>query len=137
MNRYASGYTLCSLLSIFGFAAIALSTICSFFFIYMYVSIDIPGGEFLLGIAFVILIFGFFQGITSLGMGAIGRAILDGSVAQQEISENLFANLDGNLIKSGHEATSSKQVPYSNKPYLRESADIDFSKIRPMKPPEN
>lgn len=89
MNRYTSGYTLCSILSFFGITVIIASTACSFFFFYIYFSSNLSGGAPIAGFGFVTLIFGFFQGITSIGMGAIGRAILDGSTAQQEIVQKI------------------------------------------------
>jgi hypothetical protein len=91
VNKYSSGYTLCSLVSIFGVIVIVISTLCAFFFFFVYFSTDLPGGATVLGMGVVFLLFGFFQGITSLGIGAIGRALLDGSIAQQEVAQSIAA----------------------------------------------
>jgi hypothetical protein len=108
VNKYSSGYTLCSLLSIFGVIVIVVSTLCALFLFFVYFSADLRGGAQVLGIGVVVLLFGFFQGITSLGIGAIGRALLDGSIAQQEVAQKIAA-----LPVA---AVSNLPPPYWNKP---------------------
>ena len=74
MNKYSTGYALINI-----FAALGVVLIFISFIIGALVSRE--GG----GLGYVIIIFGAFQGVIIVGMGSIGRAVLDGSIAQQEL----------------------------------------------------
>lgn len=80
MNRYASGYTLVSLISIFGWGVVAVSLVGG-------LSWASSAPEGLGYIGFIVAVSGVVQGIILLGIGAIGLAILDGSVATQRSFE--------------------------------------------------
>lgn len=81
MNKYPSGYALVSLISVFGWIVIVVSIIGG-----LVMLASAPVGMRYIG--WTIAIAGSVQGLLLSGMGAIGLAILDGSIAQQEISAN-------------------------------------------------
>lgn len=76
MNKYASGYALVNIFAVLGVILIIVSFVLG-------ALIAGEGG----GLGYVMMIFGAFQGLIIVGMGSLGRAVLDGSVAQQEILE--------------------------------------------------
>ena len=82
MNKYASGYTLIQILSVIGWFVIAISVIGGIFILS-----NAERGMGWVGIS--VAVAGSFQGLLLLGIGAIGTAILDGSVAQQEVAANI------------------------------------------------
>jgi len=86
MNKYASGYTAMSIISLVGWIVIGLSIICGFL-----VSMNREMGY----IGLIIAVSGTVQGLILLGVGSIGSAILDGSTAQQEIIAEMRKNSDG------------------------------------------
>lgn len=84
MNKYASGYTLIQILSVIGWLIIIVSIIGG-----VLIASNADRGMGWVGIS--VAVAGSFQGLLLLGMGAIGTAILDGSVASQrniEIKEH-------------------------------------------------
>jgi hypothetical protein len=78
MNKYASGYTAMGLISVVGWLVIAVSLIGG-----IAMAGTMPRGMGYIG--FIVAIAGAVQGLLLLGVGALGLAILDGSIAQQEI----------------------------------------------------
>lgn len=76
MNKYASGYTLIQILSVIGWFVIVISVIGGIF-----ISLNAERGMVWVGIS--VAVAGSFQGLLLLGIGAVGTAILDGSVASQ------------------------------------------------------
>lgn len=78
MNKYSFGYSLLSFVSTVG-ALVALGSIV----LGVYVFLEAPRGMEYTGI--VISVGGFIQGLFLFGVAEIGRAILDGSLAQQEL----------------------------------------------------
>jgi hypothetical protein len=79
MNKYSSGYAAISVISFFGWIVIAVSIIGG-----IAVLSNAPPGLGYMG--WIIAVAGAVQGLLLLGMGAIGLAILDGSIAQQEVA---------------------------------------------------
>jgi hypothetical protein len=123
MKRYSSGYVLISLNSLIGWITIIFSIIGG---IIIVVNAE-RGLEF---IGFIVMVAGPIQGLILLGFGAVGKAILDGSLAQQdslssikEIAFKLNQNEDFNK-----NITTQRTAPY-NPP--------DFSKVTPMRPVED
>lgn len=78
MNKYSSGYILLSFLTVIG----ALVSFVSIAF-GVYIFFESPRGVGYTGI--IIAIGGFIQGLFLYGVAEIGRAILDGSLAQQDL----------------------------------------------------
>lgn len=76
MNKYASGYTLIQILSAIGWLIILISVVGGIF-----IASNAERGMGWVGIS--VGVAGSFQGLLLLGMGAIGTAILDGSLASQ------------------------------------------------------
>ena len=96
MNKYDSGYVLTQALSVVGWLVIVLSVVCG-----AVVGFNVSNDMGWIG--FVIAIVGGFQGLLLIGAGTIGAAILDGSVAQQEIlskQASLNAHNSGKQIES-------------------------------------
>lgn len=81
MNKYASGYTLLQVLSGAGWLVLVASIIGGIF-----VGANAPRNMGWIG--FVVAIAGGFQGLLLIGVSAIGDAVLDGSVAQQEARDH-------------------------------------------------
>lgn len=115
MNRYASGYTLISLISVIGWLAIVLSVVGG-----IIIGVNAPRGAGYIG--FTLAIAGSFQGLLLLGVGAIGQAVLDGSIAQQSAAASLEA-----LSRVNGVSAPQEYRPQFNTP------EVDFSKIQPMK----
>ncbi|PWL19804.1 MAG: hypothetical protein DCO81_07725 [Candidatus Aquiluna sp. XM-24bin5] len=78
MNKYSSGYNLITFVSFLG-ALVAIGSIGFGVFVF----VESPRGLEYTGI--FIAVGGFIQGLFLLGFAEIGRAILDGSLAQQEL----------------------------------------------------
>lgn len=101
MNKYASGYALANIFAVLGVVLIVASLISGT------IIADESGA-----LGFVVIIFGAFQGIIVIGMGSIGRAILDGSVAQQQLLDIHQSNKGkdkGRNNKGGSTASSLKK----------------------------
>jgi hypothetical protein len=81
MNKYASGYTLIQILSVIGWLIIVVSIFGGIF-----IASNAVRGMGWVGIS--VAIGGSFQGLLLLGIGAIGTAILDGSIALQNLLSN-------------------------------------------------
>lgn len=132
MNRYASGYTLISLISVIGWLAIALSLIGG-----IIIGANAPRGLGYIG--FTIAITGSFQGLLLLGVGAIGAAILDGAIVARrsfELQENFFSTFkscrsepksgfDGARDSNSVEKTSPSAEEEESRKKLREELRDD------------
>ena len=95
MNKYPSGYALVSLISVFGWIIIVASIIGGLFMLS-----SAPAGMRYIG--WIVAIAGSVQGLLLSGMGAIGLAILDGSIAQQGILSVLNERGSVSSSKSSH-----------------------------------
>ena len=78
MSKYSSGYSLMQMLPVLGWIVIAISLIGG-------ISIGSNAPRGMGGIGFLVAIIGGFQGFMLLVLWAIGTAILDGSIAQQDL----------------------------------------------------
>jgi hypothetical protein len=97
MGKYASGYVLTAAMSVLGAIVIVVSIIGG-----LVVMSNAPRGEE--GLGWVLIIAGSVQGFLLIGIGAIGTAILDGSVAQQDLLSNQIST---GAVKS-HKQDDSK-----------------------------
>ena len=105
MNKYASGYALVNIFAMLGAILIIISFVLG-------ALIAGEGG----GLGYVIMIFGAFQGLIIVGMGSLGRAVLDGSVAQQELLELHRSNKSRDKAKQDASPISrAKQVAQVDK----------------------
>lgn len=105
MNKYASGYTLVNIFAVLGVLLIIVSLV-----------IGVLVADEIGTLGYVIIIFGAFQGLIIVGMGSIGRAVLDGSVAQQKILDIHQSNRGkekGRHNKGGSVVSSSKKANQS------------------------
>lgn len=83
MKKYSSGYALIWLISLLGSVLIVISVLGG-----LYIGLKAPPGMEYLGL--LVVIGGSVQGLLLIGVGAIGTAILDGSIAQQEANDRIW-----------------------------------------------
>jgi hypothetical protein len=105
MNKYASGYALVNIFAVLGVVLIFVSLV-----------IGVLVADEIGTLGYVIIIFGAFQGLIVVGMGSIGRAVLDGSVAQQQILDIHQSNRGkekGRHNKGGPAVSNSKNANQS------------------------
>jgi hypothetical protein len=98
MNKYSSGYALMQMLSLLGILVIVCSVGLGIFIFAMNDRLS----EF---VGITAIIYGGFSGLVLMGMGAIGGAILDGSVSQQRTEKEIVWLIE--------EVRSSKSVERS------------------------
>jgi hypothetical protein len=105
MNKYASGYTAISIITVFGWITICASVIIGLI-ILLNARNDAGYIGLILGAA------GAVQGLLLLGMGSIGLALLDGSASQQRI-ETILLNFTGqpNFAMKSQEVDSVTDEP--------------------------
>ena len=99
MNKYSSGYALMQMLSLLGVIVIVCSVVLGIFIFAMNDRLSDFFG-------ITAIIYGGFSGLVLMGMGAIGGAILDGSVSQQR-TEQEIARLVKHMIKDGGEVSAA------------------------------
>jgi hypothetical protein len=83
-DKYSFGYTAMKVVSVLGFLTILSAGIFGF-------SVIAGGSEGSGFFGWSILVFGIINGVLIIGIAAIGEALLDGSVAQQQILDRLPA----------------------------------------------
>lgn len=102
MNKYASGYTFISAIYVIGWVLVALSLVGGFV-----IGANAPTGLGFLG--WIVAVAGLFQGVVLLGMSAIGKAVLDGSLALQGIyGKGVGANVSNKSNPSSRPSGAAK-----------------------------
>ena len=105
MNKYQSGYTAMGILAFVGWIVIAISLVGG-----LLVASNGPPGMGYIG--FISAVVGSVQGLLLLGVGSIGAALLDGSVAQQEVAANM----------AKRDSVAPQREPENLMPYLLSAA---------------
>ena len=119
MRKYSTGYIIINVISFIGFLTVVVSLFGGIIFV-----ANAPNGMSYLGWLFTIG--GSIQGMMLIGMGSIGLAILDGSIAQQHSLNKLDALVAYIRSFDGSQGqTSNTSI---------EPTNIDYSKIKPMTP---
>lgn len=103
MNKYSSGYALMDIMGALGVLVIVCSVGLGIFIFAMNDRLS----EF---VGITAIIYGGFSGLVLMGMGAIGGAILDGSVSQQR-TEQEIGRLIEEMQKSKHDVGSQFSHP--------------------------
>jgi chitinase len=113
MNKYSSGYALMQMLSLLGVIVIVCSVVLGIFIFAMNDRLS----DFM---GITAIIYGGFSGLVLMGMGAIGGAILDGSMSQQN-TEKEIGRLIEEIRKSQGAESSISNTPEA-KPSLEKVA---------------